>query len=107
MLALYDFTSRNNKEITVRKGDIVEASTRNLNHKTIVCFFSYCKATKHHHRHHLLFLNLQLLDKTNQWWKVRDSRGEEGYIPHNVLKPNEEEPVPVSNKHTLSTALWT
>lgn len=59
MLALYDFNSRNNKEITVRKGDIVE-----------------------------------LLDKTNQWWKVRDSRGEEGYIPHNVLKPNEEEPVP-------------
>lgn len=39
MLALYDFTSRNNKEITVRKGDIVEASTRNLNHKTIVCLF--------------------------------------------------------------------
>lgn len=39
MLALYDFNSRNNKEITVRKGDIVEASIRNLNHKTVGFFF--------------------------------------------------------------------
>lgn len=43
MLALYDFSSRNNKEITVRKGDIVEASIRNLNHKTVGFFFLIAK----------------------------------------------------------------
>lgn len=39
---------------------------------------------------------LQLLDQTKQWWKVRDSRGAEGYVPNNVLKPHEEEPFLVS-----------
>lgn len=40
---------------------------------------------------------MQLLDKTNQWWKVRDSRGVDGYVPNNVLKPNEEQPLLVSS----------
>lgn len=100
MLVLYDFTSRNSKELTVRKGDIVEASIRN--HSIIV--FSYNEsnvfnATNHRHYHYLFFVHLQLLDKTNQWWKVRDSRGVEGYVPNNVLKANEEQPLLVSNIH--------
>lgn len=41
MLVLYDFTSRNGKELTVRKGDIVEASTRNPNRTTLVVFFFF------------------------------------------------------------------
>uniref|UniRef100_A0A3Q2SWE1 EPS8 signaling adaptor L3a n=1 Tax=Fundulus heteroclitus TaxID=8078 RepID=A0A3Q2SWE1_FUNHE len=46
----YDFVSRNQRELTVTKGEIVE-----------------------------------LLDRSKQWWKVRNSRGEEGYVPNNVL----------------------
>ncbi|XP_014330216.1 epidermal growth factor receptor kinase substrate 8-like protein 3 isoform X1 [Xiphophorus maculatus] len=47
----YDFISRNQRELNVTKGEIVD-----------------------------------LLDKSKQWWKVRNSRGEEGYVPNNVLE---------------------
>ncbi|XP_070813886.1 epidermal growth factor receptor kinase substrate 8-like protein 3 [Chaetodon trifascialis] len=56
MRAKYDFISRNSREITVRKGEIVE-----------------------------------LLDISKLWWKVRNSSGEEGFIPHNVLEVDEEQ----------------
>lgn len=36
-------------------------------------------------------LSLQLLDMTRQWWKVRDARGEVGYVPNNILEPDEEQ----------------
>lgn len=43
MLVLYDFTSRNVKELTVRKGDIVTVSIRNHNHSTVNrVFFLHC-----------------------------------------------------------------
>ncbi|KAG7472507.1 hypothetical protein MATL_G00109510 [Megalops atlanticus] len=32
---------------------------------------------------------VQVLDQSRQWWKVRNSRNEEGHIPHNVLEPLE------------------
>lgn len=35
-------------------------------------------------------LSLQLLDMSRQWWKVRDAGGEVGYVPNNVLEPDEE-----------------
>ncbi|XP_035486950.1 epidermal growth factor receptor kinase substrate 8-like protein 3 isoform X2 [Scophthalmus maximus] len=53
---LYDFVSRNPREITVRKGEMVE-----------------------------------LLDMSKQWWKVRNSKGEEGFIPNNVLEAQDEQ----------------
>ncbi|XP_076598694.1 epidermal growth factor receptor kinase substrate 8-like protein 3 [Chaetodon auriga] len=56
MRAKYDFVSRNNREITIRKGEIVE-----------------------------------LLDISKQWWKVRNSSGEEGFVPHNVLEVDDEQ----------------
>lgn len=45
-------------------------------------------------RCHLTFctrLSLQLLDMSRQWWKVRDARGEVGYVPNNILEPEEEQ----------------
>ncbi|XP_033994748.1 epidermal growth factor receptor kinase substrate 8-like protein 3 isoform X1 [Trematomus bernacchii] len=51
MYVTYDFISRNQRELTVRKGEVV-----------------------------------QLLDMSKQWWKVRNSAGEEGYVPNNVLE---------------------
>ncbi|KAJ8370234.1 hypothetical protein SKAU_G00102620 [Synaphobranchus kaupii] len=30
---------------------------------------------------------VQVLDQSKQWWKVRNHRGEEGYVPQNVLEP--------------------
>ncbi|KAM9759054.1 epidermal growth factor receptor kinase substrate 8-like protein 3 [Menidia menidia] len=53
----YDFISRNQIELTIRKGEVVE-----------------------------------LLDKSKQWWKVRNNRGEEGYVPNNVLEAEDETP---------------
>ncbi|XP_070704381.1 epidermal growth factor receptor kinase substrate 8-like protein 3 [Pempheris klunzingeri] len=58
MLVIHDFTSRNHRELTVRRGERVE-----------------------------------LLDMSKQWWKVRDSRGEEGFVPNNVLEAYDEQPV--------------
>lgn len=40
---------------------------------------------------HLCFVHRQLLDSSKQWWKVRDSRGEEGFVPNNVLEPHDEQ----------------
>ncbi|XP_051525169.1 epidermal growth factor receptor kinase substrate 8-like protein 3 isoform X2 [Myxocyprinus asiaticus] len=30
---------------------------------------------------------VQVTDKSRQWWKVKNSRNEEGYVPQNVLEP--------------------
>ncbi|KAM9408209.1 epidermal growth factor receptor kinase substrate 8-like protein 3 [Pholidichthys leucotaenia] len=51
-----DFISRNHRELTVRRGEIVK-----------------------------------LLDKSKQWWKVRNHRGEEGFVPNNVLEDLDEQ----------------
>ncbi|KAK2915029.1 hypothetical protein Q8A73_005623 [Channa argus] len=63
-----DFISRNHRELTIRKGEIVE-----------------------------------LLDMSKQWWKVRNSRGEEGFVPNNVLEPHDKQ----SNKETVSSTVLT
>ncbi|KAM7422550.1 hypothetical protein PAMA_010544 [Pampus argenteus] len=52
-----DFISRNHRELTIRKGEIVE-----------------------------------LLDMSKQWWKVRNSRGEEGFVPNNALVAVDQQP---------------
>ncbi|MEQ2266521.1 hypothetical protein XENORESO_008659, partial [Xenotaenia resolanae] len=56
MCVKYDFISRNQRELTVTKGEVVE-----------------------------------LLDKSKQWWKVRNNRGEEGYVPNNVLEDGDSQ----------------
>ncbi|XP_044203875.1 epidermal growth factor receptor kinase substrate 8-like protein 3 isoform X2 [Thunnus albacares] len=58
MRVMLDFISRNHRELTVRKGEVVE-----------------------------------LLDSSKQWWRVRNSRGEEGFVPNNVLETDDEQPV--------------
>ncbi|XP_062396157.1 epidermal growth factor receptor kinase substrate 8-like protein 3b [Sardina pilchardus] len=34
---------------------------------------------------------VEVIDKSKQWWKVRNVRHEEGHVPQNVLEPMEEE----------------
>ncbi|XP_069046429.1 epidermal growth factor receptor kinase substrate 8-like protein 3b [Lepisosteus oculatus] len=57
MRVMYDFMARNNQELSIMKGDIV-----------------------------------QVLDDSRQWWRVRNIREEEGFVPHNVLESMEENP---------------
>lgn len=48
----YDFMARNNRELNVMKGEVVE-----------------------------------VIQKSKQWWLVRNKRNEEGHVPQNVLEP--------------------
>lgn len=34
----------------------------------------------------------QVLDDKRKWWKVRDSRGQEGYVPYNILRTHSGPP---------------
>ncbi|XP_076003198.1 epidermal growth factor receptor kinase substrate 8-like protein 3 [Genypterus blacodes] len=34
---------------------------------------------------------VELLDTSKQWWKVRNSQGEEGFVPNNVLEAQDQE----------------
>ncbi|XP_021424984.2 epidermal growth factor receptor kinase substrate 8-like protein 3 isoform X3 [Oncorhynchus mykiss] len=56
MRVMYDFTARNNRELSISKGEVV-----------------------------------QLLDMSKKWWRVRSDRGEEGFIPNNVLESQDKE----------------
>ncbi|XP_067253022.1 epidermal growth factor receptor kinase substrate 8-like protein 3 isoform X3 [Chanodichthys erythropterus] len=37
---------------------------------------------------------LQLLDMSKQWWKVKNQRGQIGYVPNNMLQLPQQEPKP-------------
>ncbi|XP_055366136.1 epidermal growth factor receptor kinase substrate 8-like protein 3b isoform X2 [Betta splendens] len=52
MRVMYDFMARNNQELSLMKGELV-----------------------------------QVIQKTKQWWLVRNTSGEEGNVPPNVLEP--------------------
>ncbi|KAF7668793.1 hypothetical protein LDENG_00287190 [Lucifuga dentata] len=52
MQVIYDFMARNNQELSIMKGEVV-----------------------------------QVIQKSKQWWLVRNSRDEEGHVPQNVLEP--------------------
>ncbi|KAM9859368.1 epidermal growth factor receptor kinase substrate 8-like protein 3 [Aulostomus maculatus] len=52
MRAMNDFVARNDMELTILKGEVVE-----------------------------------LLESSKLWWKVKNSIGQEGYVPNNVLEP--------------------
>ncbi|XP_041747321.2 epidermal growth factor receptor kinase substrate 8-like protein 3 [Coregonus clupeaformis] len=56
MRVMYDFTARNNRELSISKGEVV-----------------------------------QLLDMSKKWWKVRNDRGEEGFVPNNILESLDKE----------------
>uniref|UniRef100_A0A3P9M628 EPS8-like 3b n=1 Tax=Oryzias latipes TaxID=8090 RepID=A0A3P9M628_ORYLA len=52
MQAIYNFNARNNRELSLMKGEMV-----------------------------------QVVNKAKQWWLVRNSHGEEGNVPLNILEP--------------------
>ncbi|KAL7837000.1 hypothetical protein SRHO_G00267110 [Serrasalmus rhombeus] len=67
MCVICDFRARNDRELSVRKGETVE-----------------------------------LLDMSKRWWKVRNDRGQEGFIPNNVLKSTESEDIEVDSNPVLN-----
>ncbi|XP_048037912.1 epidermal growth factor receptor kinase substrate 8-like protein 3 [Megalobrama amblycephala] len=59
MKAVFDFSARNARELTISKGE-----------------------------------ELQLLDMSKQWWKVKNQRGQIGYVPNNMLQLPQKEAKP-------------
>ncbi|XP_067271307.1 epidermal growth factor receptor kinase substrate 8-like protein 3 isoform X2 [Pseudorasbora parva] len=59
MRAVFDFTARNPRELTISKGE-----------------------------------ELQLLDMSKQWWKVKNQMGKVGYVPNNMLQLPQQEAKP-------------
>ncbi|KAM8753650.1 epidermal growth factor receptor kinase substrate 8-like protein 3b [Acanthopagrus schlegelii] len=64
MRVMYDFMARNNRELSVMKGEVV-----------------------------------QVIQKSKQWWLVRNTRDQEGNVPQNVLEP-------VSSNGPMEDAPW-
>lgn len=104
MRVKHDFISRNHIELTVRRGETVEVN--------ICLFFSTPRLydtemltqNNFFSRLHLVSVCPQLLDKSKQWWRVRNSSGEEGYVPNNVLEAADEQPNMVGTAHTKTEA---
>lgn len=59
MRAVFDFTARNPRELSISKGE-----------------------------------QLQLLDMSKQWWKVKNEKGQIGYVPNNMLQPPQQQDKP-------------
>lgn len=59
MRAVFDFTARNPRELSISKGE-----------------------------------QLQLLDMSKQWWKVKNEKGQIGYVPNNMLLPPQQQDNP-------------
>ncbi|XP_016371855.1 epidermal growth factor receptor kinase substrate 8-like protein 3 [Sinocyclocheilus rhinocerous] len=59
MRAVFDFTARNPRELSICKGE-----------------------------------QLQLLDMSKQWWKVKNEKGQIGYVPNNMLQPPQPQDKP-------------
>lgn len=59
MRAVFDFTARNPRELSISKGE-----------------------------------QLQLLDMSKQWWKVKNEKGQIGYVPNNMLQPPQQQDNP-------------
>lgn len=89
--ALYDFTARNNRELSITKGDLVQVkvATRWGVRSTVGRLPS--------HGSRLFLVVKQVVKRSSHWWLIRN-RGEEGSVPQNVLElmsgsPVEEEQV--------------
>ncbi|KAM8914427.1 epidermal growth factor receptor kinase substrate 8-like protein 3 isoform 2-T3 [Spinachia spinachia] len=50
---------------------------------------------------------VELLDKSKQWWKVRNGGGEEGFVPNNVLGAPEEMDTTDATQHTGGSPVLT
>ncbi|KTG40936.1 hypothetical protein cypCar_00046915 [Cyprinus carpio] len=68
MRAVFDFTARNPRELSISKGE-----------------------------------QLQLLDMSKQWWKVKNEKGQIGYVPNNMLQPPQQQDNPVRTVYQSSS----
>lgn len=84
MRVAQDFISRNHIELTIRKGEIVEVCMNDTT-LSVLLFLKPCNSWI------ICFLYPQVLDTSKQWWNVRNSRGEEGFVPNNVLDASDEQ----------------
>lgn len=82
-----DFISRNHIELTIRKGEIVDVSINDKDQSLFLYFFKIPIPNSWI----MYFLYPQVLDTSKQWWKVRNSRAEEGFVPNNVLDAHNQQ----------------
>ncbi|MBN3322293.1 ES8L3 protein, partial [Atractosteus spatula] len=96
MRVMYDFMARNNQELSIMKGDIVQVcqnlvNISNENPRYMRVMYDFMARNNQE----LSIMKgdiVQVLDGSRQWWKVRNIREEEGFVPHNVLETMEENP---------------
>ncbi|KAK0146766.1 Epidermal growth factor receptor kinase substrate 8-like protein 3 [Merluccius polli] len=85
MRVIYDLMARNSQELSVLKGDIVQP----IAGKGWLLGSAVRVGCEYLSRLLLLYLCF-VIDKSKQWWIVRNNLQEEGHVPQNVLEPMNE-----------------
>lgn len=82
--AIYDFMARNSQELTITKGDAVQVRPDDALQRTSgnkpVRSVSLPPMTAF-----VLGIS-QVVKRSNNWWLIRNNRGEEGSVPRNVVE---------------------
>lgn len=79
--AIYDFTARNRQELTITKGDVLQVRRHTC------CGGSQARCCLHAFLPRLSVLVIsQVMKMSNNWWLIRNNRGEEGNVPRNVVE---------------------
>lgn len=80
--AIYDFKARNGQELTIAKGDVVQVRPDDALQRTSdpVRSISLPPMTAF-----VLGIS-QVMKRSNNWWLIRNNRGEEGSVPQNVVE---------------------
>lgn len=78
--AIYDFMARNSQELTITKGDVVQVRPQTC------CRGSQALSTPLPATIVFVLVLSQVVKMSNNWWLIRNNRGEEGNVPRNVVE---------------------
>lgn len=95
MQAIYNFNARNNRELSLMKGEMVQVKKKiKFKLKNTNALQNENNIFEDNIFDILILKNVdvfpffcQVVNKAKQWWLVRNSHGEEGNVPLNILEP--------------------